>query len=207
MIELRRCDEWFIRPVIEADHYLHRWPDPRSLPFGYALLLDGACLAEDGRPFGALVFKKLQHLKQEGLFGYPGLPTDWQVLDLARVWVHPSLQAGRWWGTNRKGELALMKDNWFSRMVAMAMRVVQRDWILHHPPPYPELPYHIELIVSYCDRAHHHGTGYRAAGFKYFGQTADETKDIYTRQLRRPRWAYESPQPKLLEVALAGGNR
>src|SRR5687767_9987427 len=87
-----------------ADHYLHRWPDARSLPFAYALYvpdrfaisgagdLEPGYYAPDGRLWGLVVMKKPQHHKQRGLFGHAGLPTSWQVLDLARVWIHPRLQ-------------------------------------------------------------------------------------------------------------------
>jgi len=192
---LWRCPDSFIRGAVEAHHYLHCWPDPRSLPFGYALLVDGQRTARDGRPFGALVFKKLQHHRQRGLFGYPGLPTGWQVLDLARVWVHPDLQAVCWQGTDRQGRPVEHRLCAFSRMVSLALRQVQRDWLLHHPPVFPHLPYHIELVISYCERAHHDGTGYRAAGFEKWPQlTADGTKEIYLRRLRPPRWRWTPTQ-------------
>lgn len=214
---LSRVPAAFVRPTIEQYHYLRRWPDPRSLPFAYALSVDGKSGSPDGRPWGIVVFKKLQHHKQLGLFGEPGLPTAWQVLDLARVWVHPSLQPDplfrleigcatypahrscknhpglvqpQWLGTDRSGRPVVQHLNIFSRMVAMALRTVQRDWIEHHPPVYPDLPYHIELILSYCDRKHHQGVGYRAANFTRWGQTSDLTKDIYIRRLRRPSWKH-----------------
>src|SRR5690554_4268455 len=81
-----------VRHHCEQYHYLHRYPDPRSLPFGYVLEVDGEQRADDGRLLGLVVLKKPQHHRQRGLFGDEGLPTAWQVLDLARVWVHPALQ-------------------------------------------------------------------------------------------------------------------
>jgi hypothetical protein len=198
---VQRCPDWFVRGAIEECHYLHRWPDPRSEPFGYCLSLDGQTSAADGRPFGAVVFKLLQHKRQQGLFGYPGLPTQWQVLDLARVWIHPDLQAYAWMGTDRSGRLRLMDLNAFSRMTSAAIRRVQRDWLEWHGVRYLDEPYHIELIVSYCDRTHHQGTGYKAAGFTLWGETSDGSKDVYIRRLKRPRWEYMPPQPALLEAA------
>ncbi len=185
---LHRAPEQFLRATIERDHYLRRWPDPRSLPFGYALHVNGARTAPDGRPWGIVVFKRLQHHRQNGLFGEPGLPTTWQVLDMARVWLHDTLQQVSWPGTDRQGRAVCHTLNLFSRMVSMALRQVQRDWIEFHGVRYPDLPYHIELIVSYCDRQHHQGTGYRAANFTHWGETSDKTKDIYIRRLRRPSW-------------------
>ncbi len=192
-----RAPERMIRPTVEGDHYLHCWPDPRSLPFGYSLAADGKPLHPDGRPWGIVVMKKLQHHRQKGLFGYPGLPTGWQVLDLARVWVHPELQAVSWEGRDRTGRIVRQTLNVFSRMVAMVLCRVQRDWLEHHPPVFPELPYHIELIVSYCELTHHDGTGYRASGFEGHGRTADGSKEIYVRRLRRPRWTCQRYQARL----------
>ena len=202
--KVARCADSFIRGTVESDHYLHCWPDPRSLPFGYCLELDRRRVARDGRPFGLVVMKKLQHHKQRGLFGYDGLPTAWQVLDLARVWVHPELQQPYWLGRNRKGEAVRNTLNIFSRMVSAVLRRVQQDWLLHHPPVFPELPYHILLIISYCEIAHHDGTGYRAANFERWPElTRDGLKEIYFRRLRAPRLSWRPSQQELLEGAAA----
>lgn len=192
---VQRCPKEFVRSTIERNHYLHRWPDARSLPFAYCLTVDGCRTAKDGRPFGIVVFKLLQHHKQKGLFGSEGLPTAWQVLDMARVWIHDELRECRWTGLDRRGRVVEQNLNIFSRMVALVLRCVQRDWLEHHPPVFPALPYHIELVLSYCDRQHHQGTGYKASGFEYWGETSDKSKDIYIRRLRPPRWKCAEPLP------------
>jgi hypothetical protein len=189
---VRRCDADFARATVERDHYLRRWPDPRSLPFAYRLTVGGHDLASDGRPFGLVVMKKPQHHRQRGLFGYEGLPTAWQVLDLARVWIHPDLQSDRWPGINRAGARVTHTLNVFSRMVSAVLRRVQRDWLVHHPPRFPELPYHILLVISYCELKHHDGTGYRASNFSDFGLTQDGTKEVYFRSLRPPRFSWRA---------------
>jgi hypothetical protein len=197
---VHRCYADFVRGTIEHDHYLHRYPDPRSLPFAYCLSRDSTRIAADGRPLGIVVMKKLQHHKQRGLFGYDGLPTAWQVLDLARVWIHPDLQSVRWQGTDRRGAEREHTLNVFSRMVSAVLRRVQVDWLEHHPPVFPELPYHIELIISYCELEHHDGTGYRAANFERWPElTRDRTKEIYFRRLRAPRFTWSACQSKLFE--------
>ncbi len=182
-----RCEESFARPTIERHHYLGRWPAPLSLPFAYRLAVDGRYLAADGRPLGLVVMKKPQHHRQKGLFGYDTLPTSWQVLDLARVWIHPDLQAERWAGYDRRGTPCWHTLNVFSRLVSAVLRRVQCDWLKHHPPVYPDLPYHITLIISYCELEHHDGTGYRAANFERWPElTRDKKKEIYFRRLRAP---------------------
>lgn len=159
-------------------HYLERYPDPRSLPFSYYLQVDGQTFAPDGRLWGLVVMKKPQHMSQRGLFGWDGDPTHWQVLDLARVWIHPELQHRQ--ANGHAGNI-------FSQMVSRVIRRVQWDWLEHHPPRYPDRPYHIELIISYCELSHHDGTAYRASGFQKHGLTSDGTKEVYFRRLHPPR--------------------
>jgi hypothetical protein len=197
IIDTRRDDGRLIRQAIEQDHYLHRWPDPRSLPFAYRLIVDGSPCASDGRPHGVIVFKKPQHHKQKNLFGYPGLPTAWQVLDMARVWIHPD-----WQRTADNGHSLCM----FTRLVSKCLRRVQRDWLAHHPPRYPDLPYHIRLIISYCQISHHDGTAYGAASFDRIGITNDGEKEIYARRLRQPRKRWHVAEyARLAQLPLVAG--
>lgn len=178
-----------VRDHCERHHYLHRWPDPRSLPMAYALAVNGDLQTPALDLWGLMVFKKPQHHRQRGLFGYPGLPTAWQVLDLARVWIHPALQQPGWCV--------------FSQFVGLCIRHCQADWLIHHPPRFPELPYHIELVISYCELAHHDGTAYRASGFVTAGLTSDGTKEIYCRKLKAPRKRW-SPEREVQWPLLAG---
>lgn len=167
-----------IRQHCEDYHYLRRWPDARSLPFGYALEVEGSLYAADGRLHGLVVMKKPQHHRQRGLFGYINLPTSWQVLDLARVWIHPSLQRKKL----ENGHSYCV----FSQFVSRVLKRVQWDWLDHHPPRFPDQPYHIEVVISYCDREHHDGRAYRASGFKWNGYSENQTKEVYYRLLNPP---------------------
>lgn len=180
-LEIIRDDSDLVKETIISQHYLHRWPDPRSLPFSYRLLVDGQAVDGDGMPWGIVVFKKPQHHQQRGLFGYKGLPTSWQVLDLARVWINPQLQK------KQNGHSLCI----FSQMVSLCLRRVQVDWLAHHPPVYPDEPYHVEVIISYCDRDHHEGTAYKACSFVWGGYSSDQTKEVYYRRLRTPRKSWQ----------------
>lgn len=174
-------------------HYLHRWPVATSLPFGYALMINSERYAPDGRLWGFVVMKKPQHLRQKDLFGVPGQPTAWQVLDLARVWIHPSLQgeSATEFFTNRAGQRAPRNLNVFSQMVSKVIKRVQWDWLEVHPPRFPELPYHILVIISYCQLDHHDGIGYRASGFQSIGLSADKAKEVYVRRLKMPQKSWK----------------
>lgn len=169
-----------VRNCCATRHYLRRWPDPRSLPMAYALAVNDSVRAPDGCLNGLLVFKKPQHHKQRDLFGYPELPTAWQVLDMARVWINPYWQQP---GLNL-----------FSRMVALGLKRLQADWLEHHPPVFPALPYHITLVISYCELRHHDGTAYRACSFVDGGKTSDGTKELYYRNLRQPLKSWAMPE-------------
>lgn len=175
-----RDDSDLVKRTCVEKHYLKRWPDPRSLPFAYSLAVSGT-IAIEGWPWGIMVFKKPQHHRQRGLFGYPGLPTAWQVLDLARVWINPVLQ-----GKQLNGHSICA----FSRMFALVTRQIQRDWLIHHPPVFPNLPYHVELLISYAQLDHHDGTAYRACNFTRLDLTKDGLKDLFIRKLRRPNWRW-----------------
>lgn len=175
-------------------HYLKRWPDARSLPFAYALEVDGQLHAPDGRLNGLVVLKKPQHMQQRGLFGYSGLPTHWQVLDLARVWVNPCLQR------KENGHSLCI----FSQMTSRVLKRVQWDWVNEvHPPRYPDEPYHIEVIISYCDLNHHDGTAYRASGFKWHGYSENKSKEVYVRHLKAPLKQWRPLKP--VQIPLFAG--
>lgn len=163
-----------VRLHCKRDHYLHRFPDPRSLPFAYVLEYNRELHARDNRLLGFIVMKKPQNHRHSGLFGYEGLPTAWQVLDLCRVFVHPDLQQP---GLNI-----------FSQMVSKVIRRVQQDWLQHHPPRFPNLPYHIELIISYADLRYHTGTAYRACSFTHHSTQNDLA--LYYRRLHPPMKAW-----------------
>jgi hypothetical protein len=192
MIDIKREKHLhIIRRHVEQYHYLHKWPDPRSLPFAYRITINGREFAPDGRLCGVLVLKKPQHQRQRGLFGYPGEPTAWQVLDLARVWINPEFQ-----GTTHKGHSLSVFSQAVSKLWQpvgppdQRLRRLQRDWLEHHPPRYPNRPYHIRILISYCQLNHHQGTAYRASGFKSIGYTSDGTKECYLKALPQPKYKW-----------------
>lgn len=199
-IQIIRDDSKTLIDHVEQYHYLHKYPDPRSLPFGYRIEINGSRYASsDGRLYGFLVIKKLQHHKQAGLFGYDDLPTAWQVLDLARVWVHPELQRKIFNG-HALGVFSQAVSKLWQPVGKPDQRMsrLQADWLEHHPPVYPKLPYHIRVLISYCQLDHHDGTGYKASGFKSIGRTNDGEKEIYVRHFRQPKYVWRGVyQPEL----------
>src|SRR5690606_19575364 len=135
-------------------HYMHRPVHPRANPFGWGVTFDGELYRPDGAPAGFIMFASIHFTRLKGEFGEPGLPTKWQVLSLARLWLHDDLP--------RNSETVT---------IAKALKLVQRRWLEVHPPVFPDEPYHILKIISYADTRFHDGTIYKAANFRYTGET------------------------------------
>ena len=176
-------------------HYMHRPVHPRSCPFGWRVAYDGHLDQPDGAPSGFIIFASIHYVKLRREFGYPGLPTKWQVLSLSRLWLHDNLP--------RNSETVT---------IAKSLKLVQRRWLEVHPPRFPNEPYHIRKIISYADTTYHSGTVYRAANFREYGRTVSQHRHRNTRgpgtnaelicyvyDLPEPRWKLP-PQPVQLTI-------
>ena len=119
-------------------HYMHRPIHPRACPFGWGVEFDGELFQLDGKPSGFIIFASIHFTRLTGEFGYPGLPTKWQVLSLARLWLHDNLP--------RNSETCT---------IAKALKLVQRRWLEVHPPKFLDEPYHIRKIISYARSEEH----------------------------------------------------
>jgi len=144
-------------------HYLHHPVDPRARPMGYLAWMGGVVVG--------LIMVGIPHATRcAGWWGYLDLPTQWQVVDLCRIWIRPELQAGGDWCTpdlvpgfvDRKEVFRSTLATWF---ISEVLQRVQRDRISLWPPVYPDQPYHIRLAISYHDPAYHRGTIYRSMGW------------------------------------------
>ena len=150
--------EWAQATVIEH-HYLHAAVDPRARPMCYVVRSECVKLG--------LVMLGIPHAtKCRGWWGYPGLPTQWQVVDLCRIWLHLAIQRDGMWCkpgivpgfTDRRGTWRPAVASW---AIADVLGCVQRDRVALWPPVYLEQPYHVELAISYHDPKFHKGTIYR----------------------------------------------
>ncbi len=155
-------DMFWVNQVIVDHHYLHKLPDPRARVMTYSIRFDGI--------FVGCVMLGIPHAtKCGGWWGYDGLPTQWQVVDLNRIWLSPAIQFEGSWAVpgnvpgfvDRRGIFRPTVATWAIREV---LQRVQADRVRLWPPVYPSQPYHILLAISYHDPAHHRGTIYKAAG-------------------------------------------
>jgi hypothetical protein len=161
-IEPARRD--WLNSMATAHHYMHRPIHARAVPFGWAVRFDGELYQPDGTPSGFIVFASIHYTRLRGQFGYPGLPTKWQVLSLARLWLHDDLP--------RNSETVV---------IAKALKQVQRRWLEVHPPRDWSQPYQIRKIISYSDCRYHNGTIYRVANFTEIGRTVSAKRHNGTR--------------------------
>lgn len=171
-------------------HYMRRAVHPKACPFGWAIEFDGSLYRPDGLPCGMVMYASVHFTKLTGEFGYPGLPTKWQVLSLARLWLHDDLPF-----------------NSESYSVAATLRAVQRRWLEVHPPRWPDEPYHVLKVISYCEMDRFLGTVYKATNARFSGYTVSQkrhkgsrgpgmegkTLARYIYDLKPPRWTWQEP--------------
>lgn len=158
---------------IQAHHYLHRMPDPRTSC--EVFIIHCHPLAA-----GALVFGRPEATRCADWYGSVAdvaagrcTVTRWQVLNLARVWIDPAFQSG---GINcRPGRVPGFTDRhgtWRSTLASVALLcaidTIGYRYLELRPPCFLDEPYEIRYLLSYCDTALHRGAIYRAAGFTLY---------------------------------------
>lgn len=194
------ADLAWAQQIVTRWHYLHAPIDPRARPMTYVIKWQGerAGLVMLGIPHAA---------RCRGWWGYPGTVTQWQVVDLCRIWLSPDIQHG---GniceqgivpgfTDRRGVFRPTVATW---AISEVLSRVQADRVRLWPPVYPEQPYHIRLAISYSDPKFHRGTIYRLAG----------AQPMYTDAAGQPSpgpsgkygWAWRLPEPAWTWDDLAG---
>src|SRR5579883_1181486 len=169
-VTVTRGDCAWAADIERQQHYKQRCVHNRARPLSYAI-------AWDGDPCGLLTFGLPQFTKQRGLFGYPGLPTQWQVVVLYRFWLHPRVQGK--WAPDRISPTRGRPLNLASCALAPVLGAkpkqpcrLQQDWPRHSPPRIPYAPSGLRLVLAYADPlVGHQGTIYRAANFTQWGQT------------------------------------
>jgi hypothetical protein len=186
-IDLKIMPPEWLNEMATAHHYMHQAIHPKASPFGWAVLFDGQMCQPDGKPSGFIIFASVHFTKLKGEFGYPGLPTKWQVLLLSRLWLHDDLP--------KRSETCV---------IGKALKLVQRRWLEVHPPRFLNEPYHVLKIISYANTRLFEGTIYKAANFRDDGLTRSQKRhkntrgsgqdgDLlrrYIRDLKRPNWQY-----------------
>lgn len=198
---------WAQRMVAER-HYLRAPVDSRCSPV--ALLLDyyyswGAGAAAGPRTVGILIFGRPEaQCCYSGALTY-GSQADvragraqfdrWEVLNLARVWLAPAVQQGGTLyaplgedsATDRGGGVpgyydrrGVWRSTLASWLIGQALATIGAAYLAQRPPVYPDEPYQIRAVLSYCDRKRHKGTIYRASRFELARTNDDQIETWYT---------------------------
>lgn len=179
MIAVERLDRpglaW-AQSTVAQHHYLRSPVLGRACPEGWAVRVGGRWL----KPVGCLIVGRPQATRCLDWYGSVEdvergrvACTRWQVLNLARVWLAPSVQTG---GILRDpGLLPGFTDRrgvWRSTLASEALRrltaVVGYEYLLARPPVFLDEPYEHRWLLSYCDTSKHRGVIYQAAGWTLY---------------------------------------
>jgi hypothetical protein len=188
-------DLYWAQDVVKRNHYLHKPVDPRARPMVYTV---------DWKQMRiGLVMLGIPHAtKCGGWWGYPGLPTQWQVVDLCRIWIDEDFQRN---GAMCRPDVVpgymdrhgIFRPTVATWAIAEVLRRVQEDRVRQWPPVYPAQPYHIELAISYHDPQYHRGTIYKHSNATPMYIDADgqpvpgsSGKYGWCWQLPRPAWSW-----------------
>lgn len=192
MIELELLDRagmaW-AQAQVKVCHYLHTRVPAIARPEGYAVHVEGL-----GR-IGCFIVSRTQSTRCGSWYGsvedvLAGRceVTRWQILNLARVWLSPQVQRGGSWHSpqwlpgfvDRRG---VWRSTLASEAITMLLGRVGHDYCMARPPVFPDQPYEVRWLLSYCDTQLHRGTIYRASGFELAATNGD---GIETWRIRLP---------------------
>lgn len=179
-------------------HYLQRKVDWRARPMAYVVMLDGVRM-------GVLMLGIPHATRCQAWWGPGTETTQWQVVDLCRVWLDPAIQYGGEFARSEYLPGFVDRHNTFRPTVASwaigeMFKRVQRDRVSLWPPVFPEEPYHIKLVISYHDPQFHKGTIYRAMGWEpmyWLWKDKAQTKKL---PMHGPSgkfgWCWRLPEPR-----------
>jgi len=157
--------KWAQEQVI-LHHYRHTAVDPRCRPFAYIVWLSAepvGCLIY-GRPQATRCYTgKLTYGSYQDVQARKARFDRWEILNLARVWLSPSIQRD---GSEYVPHAA-------SLVIRESMKRIGFDYLMQAPPVDCAFPYQIRCIMSYCDTKYHSGWIYMASRFKYSHKNDD----------------------------------
>lgn len=191
--------------TVTDHHYLHRPVDSRCSPLAYEVILDAP---RDRLRVGVLIVGRPEATRcYDGKLTYGSLSDvraskaqydRWEVLNLARVWLRPIVQSGgAFCSPIYLPGYYDRRDVWrsalASHVIGLCCARVGYDYLTQRPPCYPDEPYQIRALLSYCDTRIHRGTIYRAAGWQLARTNADGIETYYTPDVA-PLSAYQDDQ-------------
>lgn len=186
----RAATDWACK-MVAAHHYLRKAPDRRSRPFCYVVRAAQelvGCLffgrPESTRCFaGGLTYGSIADVAS-GRAAFDR----WEILNLSRVWLSPDVQpGGRLCTPGSPVQLPGFFDRhgiWRPALASFVVRTalarIGFDYLQAHPPCFPDQPFEIRSVLSYCDTRLHRGTIYQASGFNRARKNADGIETWWT---------------------------
>lgn len=173
--------------AVTRHHYLRAPVDPRGMPEAF-----GVFLPWRAEPVGYLICARPEATRCYPWYGSVddvatgrAEVTRWQVLNVARVWLWPGVQPG---GAHHRPDMVPgYRDpdgRFVSRLASAALRALvaraRVDYLLARPPCFPEEPYDVRWLMSYCDTRLHRGTIYAAAGWESYREGGGASGTIET---------------------------
>ena len=133
--------------IIIHHHYLHRTRTMSQLSYWICI---------DEIPVGVLLYSLPRiNVPIDGI-------EPMRLLELARMWIHPSVQNLSYEDRNGKSHSLSVA----SCAMGKSMRRIKKDWKMK----YPSLP-EIDAIISWSDDKRHKGTIYKSSNFKVSGKS------------------------------------
>lgn len=205
MIRLHLADRHGLaaaQEAVAAHHYLHAPVDSRCSPVAYLVTL------LDTKIVGCLIFGRPEATRcYQGNLTY-GSQADvereraafdrWEVLNLARVWFDPRVQQGGVWYDpvllpGFKDRRGVWRSTLASWCIREALSTIGYDYLTQKPPVFPDEPYEIRAVLSYCDTRLHKGTIYQGAGFTLARRNEAGIETWFTQDVA-PLSSYEDDQ-------------
>ena len=133
--------------VIIHHHYLHRSRTMGQLSYWICI---------DEIPVGVILYSLPRiNVPIDGI-------EPMKLLELARLWIHPSVQNLSYEDRNGKSHSLSVA----SCAMGKSMRRIRKDWYMK----YPNLP-KIDAVISWSDDKRHKGTIYKSSNFKVTGKS------------------------------------
>lgn len=191
-------DLMWAQQTVTYFHYLRQPVHPQARPMVY-VLWGRRSYGGNALRLGLCIVGIPHATRNRRWWGYDDQPTQWQVVDLSRIWLDPAIQQGGTWCypemvpgfVDRKGNFRPTVATW---LIGQVLRRVQVDRVAMWPPVYPNQPYHIRLAVSYHDPALHKGAIYRLAGAE--PMYVSEAGEPVPGPTGKVGWVWRMPEPE-----------
>jgi hypothetical protein len=169
---------WALKTVCEH-HYLHKKIPMQARPLAYIIQREREWV-------GCLIFARPQCARVKHWYGRleevrsgQCLYTQWEVINLARVYLVPWIQRGYVVQPGAQVDEVCCPplfapdepvphyiQHAASMMIGEALRRVVVDYLLSYPPAFPSEPWRLRQCLSYCDGTKFNCTLYQASSFR-----------------------------------------